>query len=199
MSPAAVPRPVPAPAGLPDRLQRDRCVLVVIDIQDRFRDLIHGMDKVVGNSVRLIRFAGILEIPVLVTEHYPQGLGGTVAEIRGLWEEFAPIGKIHFSCAQDPGFNEALAATGRDQVILCGIETHVCIYQTAADLRRRGLQVVVVADAVGSCDERNRKLGLQAMATLGVQGLGAQMVMFELLHRAGTPEFKQAADLLRGG
>lgn len=186
-------------AELPDRLQRDRCVLVVIDIQDRFRDLIHSMDEVLGNSVRLIRFARILGLPVLVTEHYPRGLGGTVAEIRGLWEDFVPLQKIHFSCAGDQGFNAALAATGRDQVVLCGIETHVCIYQTAADLRRQGLQVIAAVDAVGSCDERNRKLGLQAMAALGVQGLGAQMIMFEILERAGTAEFKAAADLLRDG
>ncbi|MBU2499708.1 hydrolase [bacterium] len=183
---------------VPDRLEPARCVLVVVDIQDRFRDLIHHMDEVVGNATRLIRFFKTLDLPILVTEHYPRGLGHTVPEIAALWDEFLPLEKIHFSCAGDDGFNAALEATGRDQVILCGIETHVCIYQTAADLRRAGKQVVVAADAVSSGAKQNRKLGLKAMAALGVQELGSQMVMFEILHRAGTERFKAVAELLRG-
>ncbi len=183
---------------LPDRLQPERCVLVVVDVQDRFRDFIHRMDEVVANSTRLIRFFMTLDLPIIVTEHYPRGLGHTVPEIAALWDEFRPLEKIHFSCAGDDGFNAALGGTGRDQVVLCGIETHVCIYQTAADLRRAGRQVVVAADAVSSGAKRNRKLGLRAMAALGVQELGTQMVMFEILHRAGTDRFKSVADLLKG-
>ena len=182
---------------LPDRLQPDRCALVVVDIQDRFSDLIHHMDRVLENSTRLIRFCRELNLPILVTEHYPRGLGHTVPRIKELWEDFAPIEKIHFSCCGCEDFNTALAATGRDQIILCGIETHVCIYQTAADLRREGKQVVVAADAVSSCAKRRRKSGLKAMAALGVQELDSQAIMFEILHRAGTPQFKAVADLLR--
>ncbi|PIV81292.1 hydrolase [bacterium CG17_big_fil_post_rev_8_21_14_2_50_64_8] len=182
---------------VPDRLLADRCVLVVVDIQERFRDLIHHMDEVMANTERLVRFARILDIPVLVTEHYPQGLGATAGEIAALWDDFRPIQKLHFSCCGCGDFNTALADTGRDQVILCGIETHVCIYQTAADLRRQGLQVAVAADAVSSCSRKNRKLGLNSLAELGVQCPGAQMIMFEILERADDPRFRELKDLLR--
>ncbi len=186
------------PSSLPRRMGCDRAVLVVVDIQERFRDLIHHMDRVLTNTERLIRFARILDIPIVVTEHYPKGLGGTVAEVTGLLgDDFAPIEKISFSCCGCEDFNTALAATGRDQIILCGIETHVCIYQTTADLRRAGRQVTVATDAVSSCGKKNRKLGLRAMAALGAQNLGAQMIMFELLERADDPRFGQVKGLLR--
>lgn len=182
---------------LPDRLDRERCVLVVVDLQERFRDLIQGFDGVLDAAARLVRFCQQLQIPVLVSEQYPRGLGVTVQEIRGLLRPFAPLEKLHFSCGLDDGFRKALAATGRDQVLLCGIETHVCVYQTAFDLRREGRQVALAADAVGSCRTSDRNLGLERMKVLGVQVMGAQMIMFEIVGKAGTPEFKQVAPLLR--
>ncbi len=181
---------------IPDRLQAHRAVLVVIDIQERFRDLIYKMEDVLHNTDRLIRFCNTMDIPILVTEHYPRGLGHSVPEIAAHWKDFTPLEKIHFSCCGSEDFNSALAATGRDQVILCGIETHVCVYQTAADLLRQAQQVVVATDAVSSCSKKDRKLGLRAMVELGVQSLGAQMIMFEILERADGPEFKKVKDLL---
>jgi len=183
--------------ALPDRLERERCVLVVIDIQERFRNLIHGIEDVLDGTSRLIRFCQQLDIPILVTEHYPRGLGVTVPELRGLIRPFKPLEKIHFSCALDAGFGEALPATGRDQVILAGIESHVCVYQTAFDLVRRDLQVAVAADAVSSCSNRNRLLGLDRMRDVGAQIMGSQMIMFEILRQAGTPDFKAVAPLLK--
>lgn len=182
---------------VPDRLDRKRCCLVVIDLQERFRELIVGMDGVLAATERLVRFCQHLEIPVIVTEHYPRGLGVTVPELRELFRPFAAVEKLHFSCCGDGGFRTALAATRRDQVVLCGIESHVCVYQTAADLLRDGKQVAVVGDAVSSCSREDRELGLRRMAELGVQSMGAQMIMFEILHRAGTDDFKSLAPLLR--
>ncbi len=185
------------PDPLPDRLRPERAVLAVIDIQERFRDLIYHMHEVLENTGRLIRFVRALDIPVLVTEHYPKGLGATAPEIAALWDDFSPIQKLSFSCCGCDAFNAALEETGRDQIILCGIETHVCVYQTAADLLRMGRQVAVAADAVSSCSKKNRKLGLRAMTALGAQNLGAQMIMFELLERADDPRFRAVKDLLR--
>lgn len=182
---------------IPDRLDRKRCCLVVVDLQERFRDLIVGMDGVLDATGRLIQFCQHLEIPILVTEHYPRGLGVTVPEVRELFRPFAALEKIHFSCCGDQGFRRDLERNGRDQILLCGIETHVCIYQTAADLLRGGKQVAVATDAVSSCSTANRDLGLRRMAELGVQSMGAQMIMFEILHRAGTSDFKAVAPLLR--
>jgi isochorismate hydrolase len=182
---------------LPDRLTASRAVLVVVDIQEKFRDLIHGMDQVMAGTERLIRFCQQLGIPIMATEHYPRGLGVTVPEIRNLCSHFKPIEKIDFSCAGSAPFNHGLTETGRDQVILCGIETHVCIYQTAFDLLRQGRQVVVAVDAVSSCSAANREIGLRRMAEIGVQNMGIQMLMFEILGKAGTSDFKSVAGLLK--
>lgn len=182
--------------AVPDRLEPGRCALVVIDIQEKFQDLIHKMDEVIAGTGRLVKFCQELEIPVLVTEHYSKGLGVSVKPIRDLFTPHQPIEKIHFSCVGSADFQRALAATGRDQIILCGIETHVCVYQTACDLLREGRQVAVAADAVSSCSKANRKLGLTCLRDRGAQVLGVQMIMFEILGEAGTPRFKQVAALL---
>ncbi len=181
----------------PARLEATRTVLVVVDIQEKFRDLVHGMDQVVAGSSRLIRFCQFLDIPILVTEHYPRGLGVTLSEIRRLFKSFTCLEKIHFSCCGDTDFNEALRRLGGDQIILCGIESHVCIYQTAFDLLRQGKQVAVAVDAVGSCSATDREIGLKRMSEIGVQSMGVQMLMFEILKQAGTDQFKKVAPLLK--
>lgn len=183
--------------SVPERLEPGRCALVVIDIQEKFHDVIHKMDQVIDGTARLVKFCQELEIPVLVTEHYSKGLGVSVEPIRDLFTPHQAIEKIHFSCGGSEDFQQALAATGRDQIILCGIETHVCIYQTACDLLREGRQVAVAADAVSSCSKANRKLGLKCLRDVGAQVLGVQMLMFEILRKAGTPEFKRVAALLK--
>ncbi|PID78733.1 hydrolase, partial [bacterium DOLZORAL124_64_63] len=155
--------------SVPDRLTPERACLVVIDIQERFRDLIHNVDQVLAGSSRLIRFCQQMEIPILVTEHYSRALGVTVPELRKLFKPLRPIEKIHFSCMGDEGFRKALKDTGRDQIILCGIETHVCVYQTAADLLRADRQVAVAVDAVSSCSAANRQAGLHRLSEMGVQ------------------------------
>lgn len=182
---------------VPDRLTQERACLVVIDLQERFRDLIHNMDMVTKGTSRLIRFSQLMNIPILLTEHYSRGLGVTISEIRNLFKPLDPIEKIHFSCLGNPDFQEAVRKTGRDQFILCGIESHVCVYQTAADLMRAGHQVAVAVDAVSSCSAVNRQVGLNRMSEMGVQSMGVQMLMFELLHQAGTEDFKNVAGLLK--
>ncbi len=182
---------------LPDRLQADRLVLVVIDVQERFRNVIHGMPQVVAACSRLIRFCDRLEIPVLVTEHYPRGLGSTLPELRDLLRPLRALEKITFSCELDEGFRAGLGATGRDQVVLCGIESHVCVYQTARDLLAAGRQVAVAADAVSSRRASDRETGLALMRDLGAQIMSAEMIMFEVLRIAGTAEFKRVADILK--
>ncbi len=183
---------------VPDRFTPERTVLVVVDIQERFRDLIHNIDGVLEGSSRLIKFSQTLNIPIIVSEHYSRGLGVTVTEIRNLFKPLKPVEKIHFSCQSDPGFKQALEDTKRDQIILCGIEAHVCIYQTAADLMRDGQQVAVAVDAVSSCSAANKQIGLQRMSEMGVQNMSVQMLMFELLHKAGTSDFKAVSGLLKG-
>ena len=174
-----------------------RTALVVVDIQEKFRDLIHGMDQVLDGTSRLIRYCQAMDIPILFTEHYPRGLGVTLAEVRRLIKPFSCIEKVHFSCCGNSEFNEALKKLGRDQIILCGIETHVCIYQTACDLARQGKQVAVAVDAVSSCSSSDREIGLRRMSEIGIQSMGVQMLMFEILKQAGTDQFRKVAPLLK--
>jgi nicotinamidase-related amidase len=183
---------------VPDRLEKDRVCLVVIDMQERFRTLIQGMPDVQRGCSQLVRFFDKLSLPILVTEHYPQRLGETMGELREVLPNFRPLEKITFSCDADAGFTVALAGTGRDQVLLCGIETHVCIYQTARDLLARGLQVAVAADATSSQSARDREIALNRMRDLDAQIMSVEMILFEILREARTPDFKLVADILRG-
>jgi nicotinamidase-related amidase len=183
--------------SVPDRLELQRTAVVVVDMQERFRDLIYGMPAVVEASSRLIRFAQQLEIPIICTEHYPRGLGVTLPELRNLFAPFAPIEKITFSCCGNGEFNDTLDRLKRDQVVLTGIESHVCVYQTAFDMLRKDKQVAVATDATSSRHSRDRDLGLRRMAELGAQSMGVEMIMFEILRQAKTPEFKLVAPILK--
>jgi nicotinamidase-related amidase len=172
-------------------------VLVVVDIQEVFRSAIFDMERVIANSSRLARFCTELKIPVVVTEQYPAKLGATVEEIRGPLGNPPTIEKLAFSCAGATEFTDRLGAIGNNQVILCGIETHVCVYQTARDLVRRGYQVALAADAVSSRLPMNREIGIETMRDLGVQIMSTEMLMFEILEVALTDDFRAVSSILR--
>jgi len=184
--------------AVPDRLEKHRTALVVIDIQERFRGLIHGQDQLFKSTSRLIRAFRELDMPVLLTEHYSRGLGVTVAEVRTHLDGIKPIEKIAFSCDGDSGFRKALDSLNRDQLILCGIEAHVCVYQTARDLMDRGKQVAIAADAVSARHAADREIGLRHMQRIGVQVMNADMILFEILREAQTADFKAIQPILKG-
>jgi nicotinamidase-related amidase len=145
----------------------------------------------------LVQAAKILEIPVLSCQQVPEALGPTIPEIAGLLTGIEPIDKASFSCCGQEQFNAALESIGRRQILLCGIETHVCIYQTAADLLGRGLEVTVIADAVSSRTERNRQIALTRLAADGAHISSTEMILFELLKTAKHPQFRQIARLVK--
>ncbi len=183
---------------LPPRLEKQRVALLLIDMQERFRELIDGMAGVVAGCSRLVRFADRLGIPVVVTEQYPAGLGRTLPELAGVLPKgVAPIEKTTFSCGGDEGFRRAVADLRREQWVLCGIETHVCVYQTALDFLREGRQVALAADAASSRRPRDRELALARMRDLGVQVMSTEMVLFEILRQAGTADFRAVAAILK--
>jgi len=183
--------------AVPDRLEKHRIALVIIDIQERFRDMIYGQDSVLNNSRRMIKAFRELDLPVIVTEHYSRGLGVTMPEIRDLTVGIEPVEKLSFSCDGNPGFRKALDTLNRDQVILCGIEAHVCVYQTARDLMDRGKQVAIAADAVSARHADSREIGIQHMRRIGVQVMNTEMILFELLREAKTPDFKAIQPILK--
>jgi len=170
-------------------LARDRAMLLVVDVQEGFRPY-SSFDRVAGSCAKLVQAARILELPALVSEQYPKGLGHTAAEV-GLAEE-RRIEKTVFSAARADGFDLG----GHTQALVCGIETHVCVSQTVHDLLERGVEVHVPADAVGSRHELDHQSGLERMERAGAVVSSVEAALFELLERAGTPEFKAVQKLI---
>lgn len=170
-------------------LERERAALVVVDVQEAFRPAVEGFDEVVENTRRLMEGAKILDVPVVVTEQYPKGLGHTVEELG----EVKAVEKSCFSAARAAGFD----LNGRDQALVCGIETHVCVSQTAHDLLAQGVEVHVARDAVTSRSTENKHVGLHKMEASGAIVTSVETALFELLGAAGTDEFKQVQRLIK--
>lgn len=169
------------------KLDRARAALIVIDVQEGFRKAIPGFGQVAEATATMIRGADALGLPILVTEQYPKGLGGTVEEVaRHLPEGVEPMAKTVFSAAAADDFDLG----DREQAIVCGVEAHVCVNQTVLDLLDRGMEVHVVTDAVGSRSESNREVGLAKAARAGAWATSVETALFELLGGAGTDDFK---------
>lgn len=172
-------------------------LLLVVDVQERLAPAIEGGAAVIERVRTLIRAARLLDIPVLATEQYPRGLGPTVAEVAALLPPGAVLEKIHFSCAAEPGFLDRVRAFSRPQILVAGTEAHVCVLQTAFGLKEAGFSVHVAADAVGSRDPANRSLALDRMRLAGIPAVSTEMAVFEWLHRADHPVFKDVLALIK--
>lgn len=175
------------------RLDAERTALVVIDVQEAFRPAIANFDAIERGAAVLIQAANELGIPVLATEQYPKGLGRTVREVSAHLGETSPIEKVAFSAVRADGFDLG----GREQAIVCGVETHVCVSHTVHDLLEAGSEVHVVTDAVGSRAESDRELGLRKAERAGAVLTSVETVIFELVREAGTPEFKTLQGLVK--
>lgn len=178
-------------------LDRDKSALVVIDFQDKLLPKIQRHDQIVPKVVNLIRFARELAIPILWTEQYKKGLGPTTDAIASELNDVTPIEKMAFGCLGDPNFSTALASTGRKQLLVTGIEAHICVMQTVLSALERKFDVFVAVDAVGSCNDSDRDAGLARMDRAGAELVTSQMAMFEMLKEAGTPDFKKVLPLLK--
>ena len=165
--------------------------LLVVDFQERLMPAVHQADQVVANGAWLIQIARRLGVPVLASEQYPRGLGHMVAALRELLPADAFMEKLHFSCTAERDCMRRIDALGRDQLVLIGAEAHVCVLQTALDLRAVGKEVYLVADAVSSRSPRDVELALERMRAEGVRIVSREMVAFEWLHQAGTDTFRE--------
>jgi nicotinamidase-related amidase len=175
------------------KLDSSRAALIVVDVQEGFRKAIPDFERVARATATLIEGAEAIGIPVVVTEQYPKGLGETVPEVaEHLPEGAEPLEKVCFSAADADGFDLG----GRDQALVCGIETHVCVNQTALDLLGSGVEVQVAEDAVGSRTDQNKRVGLHKMERAGAVLTSVETALFELLGRAGTDEFRQVQKLI---
>jgi nicotinamidase-related amidase len=182
------------------RLDRQNAVLVVIDVQERLMPVIHEAESMIRNLERLVRGCHILGVPTLLTEQYVKGLGPTIPSVRKTFEEthgYRPIEKLTFSAMGVDAFAAQLAALERRQVLIAGVETHVCVYQTVRDLLASGSSVTLVADAMSSRTAENKELALRRMIGDGAKPASTEMVLFELLGTSGTDEFRAVANLVK--
>ncbi len=178
-------------------LKKDNATLVIVDVQGKLATLMHGREDFYANVVRMIKGAQVLEMPVLWNEQLPDKLGATIDEIKDALPGMAPLVKKSFSCCGNGEFSSKLKETGRNQVVLVGMETHVCVYQTAMDLLEQGFEVYVIADAVSSRSADNKHIGLEAMRDAGANISCVEMALFEMLEVAEGDQFKQAIKIVK--
>ena len=179
------------------RLDRTTAQVLVIDVQERLLPQIHEQASVVERCVRLLRGAAVLELPITLSEQYPEGLGTTAGPIREAVGRPPDVVKSTFSVCGDEGGLSRLKAVGRPQVLLVGIETHVCVQQTALDLLVAGLLPVVLADAVGSRRPFDRDIALERMRAAGAIVTTVEAALFEMSVRCDTPAFKQILKIVK--
>ncbi len=173
--------------------------LIVIDMQERLVPAMQAPARTIRNAGTLIAAATELEVPVLLTEQYPKGLGATVPELASAAAaaHAAILPKMHFSCMEDRDFAAAFKATGRNQAVIAGMEAHICVLQTAVSLMDQGTEVFVVTDATSSRTLESEKACLDRLQACGAGIVTTEMVVFEWLGRAGTPAFKALLALIK--
>jgi nicotinamidase-related amidase len=182
------------------KLDRSNAVLVVIDIQERLMPVIHEAEAVARNLDRLVRGCHILGIPTMLTEHYVKGLGATIPSLRMTFEEtsgYRPMEKMTFSAMGVTAFTAQLGALDRKQVLIAGVESHVCVYQTVRDLLAADFSVTLIADAMSSRTPANKEIGVQRMLADGAILGSTELALFELLVTSGTGEFRAISKLVK--
>ncbi|MBT6117087.1 MAG: hydrolase [Rhodospirillaceae bacterium] len=182
------------PGGL---IEAGRAALLLVDMQEKLLPAMDAAGPVVENCAILLKAADRLGVPLIVSEQYPKGLGPTVPPLDALIPAEAKSSKTHFSCAADPGLSARFDALDRRQVVIAGVEAHVCVLQTALGLAGRGFEVFVAADATTARRPENKALALERLRAAGVQPVATEMVLFEWMGQAGTPVFKDLSGLIK--
>jgi nicotinamidase-related amidase len=171
--------------------------LVVVDVQERLAPAMTAGEDAIARCALLMKAARRLEVPILLSEQYPKGLGPTVPALAALAPEDATVAKLHFSCAEEPAFIDKVETLRRDHAVICGIEAHVCVLQTAIGLADRGYAVIVVEDAIASRRPSDKAAALRRVERAGVSVVTSEMVVYEWLGQAGTEAFKELSQLMR--
>jgi nicotinamidase-related amidase len=171
-------------------LKAEEAGLIIIDIQDKLATSMKLKDQVVANTLHLIETAKLLQIPVLLTEQYPKGLGLTLPEIREALPAYEPFEKLSFDCCQESGFGEKVNAMGRKKWLITGMEAHICVLQTSLGMMKAGHTIQIVKDAICSRSKSNFKTGINFMDRAGVVLTCTEIVLFQLLQKAGSEVFK---------
>ena len=181
-------------------LDRARSQLLVVDVQERLLPAMFEGERMVDRCAILMQAAGRLGIPVTISEQYRKGLGATVNRLDNIKGDAAVLEKMHFSCAADPALRDHiqhLATNGRQQLVVCGIESHVCVMQSVLGFKEMGLDVYVPIDAITSRQPASVDVALRRMSDAGIHQVNTEMTLFEWLNVAGTPEFKELSKLIK--
>ena len=178
-------------------LERDDSGLLIIDVQEKLMDVMGQDRRVIDNIIRLLQLARIFDLPTILTEHYPKWLGPTLPALVDALPSYDPIHKMHFNCCDADGFKERLDAVGVENIIVAGVESHICIFQTCVSLLERGYNVHVPQDAVDSRTEENWRVGLRLMERAGALITATETVIYQILKKAGTKEFKKMLKIMR--
>jgi len=179
------------------RLTLEDTVFVLVDVQGKLAQLMYEKDRLFENLQRIVKGVNVLGLPIVWMEQNPEKMGPTIPELCALLEGHEPIAKMSFGGCGDGTFLRQLESTGRKQVLIAGIETHVCVYQTSAALVSRGYAVDVVADAVSSRALSNKEIGLAKMQQCGVRLTSVEMALFELLGTAKHPAFRELLKIVK--
>lgn len=178
-------------------LEKDKTLLHVIDVQEKLFRVIHDHEKLEQDLVRLVKGIRVLNIPIIWMEQYPEGIGPTIQPLKQELTGLEPFQKMCFSSCGVINFPEKRKETNRSQVLVCGIEAHVCVYQTVRDLLNDGFEVYLVADAVSSRKMENRDYAIRIMESMGARLTTVEMALFELLKEAGTDEFRRISRIIK--
>jgi len=183
--------------NLYSRIERESTAAVIVDVQDKLFPLIYEHEKLANSIVRLINGLKVLGVPLIITQQYTKGLGGTISEVKDALGYFTHIEKQSFSCCGDPVFSEALKKTGRKNVILMGIESHVCVLQTCLDLTENGYRPVLIEDCVSSRYKNDKKYAVKRMQQAGAIVSTYESILFELTVVSGTEQFKSISKIIK--
>ena len=175
----------------------EKTALIIVDVQGKLAHLMYRKEPLFENLRKIIKGARILGIPILWAEQNPEKLGPTIPEIADLLSDIQPISKLNFSCCGNDRFLQALKASKREQFLVAGIETHVCVYQTAVDLVGLGYEVQIVSDAVSSRTMENKEVGLQKLREAGAPLTSTETALFELLKVAEGKQFKEILKIVK--
>lgn len=178
-------------------LKLENTALLVIDMQGKLFNVMNEKETLLANSLKLIKGLKILEVPIILTEQNPKGLGPTLEEITQIIPETKPIPKLCFSCCQNTEIMQALSGLKRKQILVCGIEAHICVYQTSLELLSRGYEVQVVADVVSSRVMKNMEIALSMIQSFGGKLTVTEMAQYELLQTAESPKFKEMLKVVK--
>lgn len=175
----------------------EEIVLLIIDFQEKLIRAMHDKENLINNTVKLIKGAKILGIPILWTEQNPENLGPTIPEISELLTDIEPIKKLSFSCCGEDEFNRALEELEKDEALVTGIESHVCVYQTAMDLLELGMEAHIVTDAVSSRNPSDKNVALQRCSGYGASVTTVEIALFEALKTAENEKFKEILQVIK--